>query len=75
MAKKTTVVMETKEKGWTAMEWFWTFVSEAALYLFIWYGLWMLDVTTVNKWLGAFVSLVLINVSFFTCPVFKKHFL
>ncbi len=60
---------------WSAKEWFWAIVSEGALYLFLWYWLWMLEVTMINQWLGALVSLVLLNVMFFACPVFRKHFM
>ena len=61
--------------GWSAKEWFLALLSEGALYLFLWYVLWMLEVSVVNQWLGAFVSLVLLNVSIFACPVIRKHFL
>lgn len=79
MAKKKMMKidkMEMKKEGsccnWSAKEWAMAAVSEAALYFFIWYGLFLLN---ADDWLGALILLVLVNVSFFTCPVTRKHFL
>ena len=54
--------------------WFWTLVSEAGLYFFFYYLLYVLEVS-VDKWLASLVLLALINVSFFACPYMRKHFM
>jgi len=54
--------------------WFWTLVSETALYFFFYYLLYILEVNT-NMWLASLVLLVLVNVMFFACPFFRKHFM
>ncbi|MBU0460029.1 MAG: hypothetical protein KJ597_05490 [Nanoarchaeota archaeon] len=71
MAKKKV----SKCCNWSAKDWLGVLISEGSLYLFLWYVLWMLEVSVVNQWMGALVSLVLINVMFFACPVFRKHFM
>lgn len=76
MAKKNVVNEKTcAHCGLSSKDWLGTIISEGALYLFLWYVLWMLDVTVVNAWLGGLVSLILLNVVFFACPVFRKHFM
>ena len=53
--------------------WFWTIVSEAGLYFFFYYLLYVLEVNA-NLWLASLILLVLVNVSFFACPYMRKHF-
>ncbi|MBT4651726.1 hypothetical protein HOC13_04365 [Candidatus Woesearchaeota archaeon] len=75
MAKKKVVSKDVAcSYCWSAKDWLGVVISEGALYLFLGYFLWMLEVTVVNPWMGALVSLILINVMFFVCPVFRKHF-
>ena len=81
MAKKKTVKKTVKEVkktssccNWTNKEWLGTLLSEGALYLFFWYLLGILGASG-NLWVGSLVLLVLINVSLYACPVFRKHYL
>ncbi|MBU0469900.1 MAG: hypothetical protein KKA62_00670 [Nanoarchaeota archaeon] len=60
---------------WSRKEWLLGLVSEGALYLFLWYLLWMLEVSVINQWFGALVSLILLNISIMACPVMRKHYL
>ena len=53
--------------------WFWIVVSEAALYLFFVYLLYLLAIPA-NLWGSSAILLVLINISFFACPYMRKHF-
>ncbi len=61
--------------GWSAKDWLWASVSEGALYMFLWYVIWMLEVSIVNQWLGALVSLALLNIALFACPLVREHYL
>jgi len=53
--------------------WFWILVSEGALYLFFVYLLYLLAVPVL--WTSSLILLALINVSFFACPICRKHFM
>ena len=76
MAKSKTIVKgKTCSCCCSGKDWLGFVISEGALYLFLWYFLWMLNVTVVNQLVGALVSLILVNVMFFACPVFRKHFM
>jgi len=78
-----TMVKVMEKKGmsswcveWSVKDWFWAFVSEGALYLFLWYWVDLLVVSpSLYKWGVALVSLVLLNVAFFACPMVRKHYM
>ncbi|PIN73639.1 hypothetical protein COV20_05440 [Candidatus Woesearchaeota archaeon CG10_big_fil_rev_8_21_14_0_10_45_16] len=59
---------------WTAADWVWGVVSELALYGLFWYGQLLLGVTG-NLYVTSLILLVLTNLSFFACPIIRKHFL
>lgn len=58
--------------NWSGKDTFWALISELALFFFFYYALYLLGVQA-NMWLGSLVLLVLINVSWFTCPLVRKH--
>lgn len=59
--------------NWSKKDWLWVLVSEGALYLFFWYALGVLGI--MGAWIDSLILLVLINIMFFACPVFRKHFM
>ena len=63
-----------KRKKCTKEDCFWTLISEAGIYGFICYSLFLLNVGG-NIYLSALWLLVLLNVAIFACPVMRKHFL
>ena len=79
MAKKK-VSKNSKSNGvcsncdWSAKEWIGFLVSELSLYLAIVYTLFAFD-ADVSFWFGGIVLLVLVNLTFFTCPYMRKHFM
>jgi hypothetical protein len=54
--------------------WFWTIISEAGLYFFFYYVLYIMQ-AEVNMWLASAILLVLVNISFFACPYMRKHYM
>ena len=66
--------MKKKCCDWSAQEWAWTGVSEVALYFTLYCPLRWLGASG-NLWVNALILLVLINVMFFACPVFRKHYM
>ena len=79
MAKKKKVVSQAvcdTESGcnWSSKEWLGVVVSEVALFGFLYYALMLLNVQG-NLWTSSLILLVLLNIMFFACPVFRKHYL
>ena len=71
VAEATTCCTSDNSCFKTGKDWFLAVVSEVALYFFFWYGLYVLG-ASVNLWLASLILLVLINVSWFTCPCTRK---
>jgi hypothetical protein len=59
---------------WNGKEWLGVVVSEVALFGFFYYLLMLLGVA-LQPWLSALILLLLINIMFFACPAFRKHYL
>lgn len=79
MAKKKEMGMKTLKEpkcgcSWTGKDWFGLVLSEGAIYLMVWYLLTVLGATG-NLWLASLVLVVLGNLAFFVCPVFRKHYM
>jgi len=85
MAKRKIVKKAVKKKSpakmaassccacnWSGKDTLWTLISELGLYFFFYYGLYLLGVQA-NLWFGSLALLVLLNISWFTCPIVRKH--
>ena len=67
-------MLKNKCCDWSGKEWLGLIVSEAALFGFFYYLLILLGVA-LKPWLSALTLFVLINMMFFACPMFRKHYL
>jgi nicotinamide riboside transporter PnuC len=76
VGKKASKSSKSKEVccDWSPKEWVGFLVSELSLYLAIVYTLFAFD-ADVSFWFGGIVLLVLVNLTFFTCPYMRKHFM
>ncbi len=72
MAKKKSV-KKTCSGCCSGKEGFLLLISEVALFGFLYYIQYLLKIQT-NLWLSSIVLLVLLNISIWTCPVFRKHY-
>ena len=61
-------------KEWSGADWFWVIVSEVAFFAFFWV-LQIVFAAQGDILTGSLMLWVLINVTIFACPVFRKHFL